>query len=154
MWKTLFMNVNKSFYCKGNTRDKTEKPSIKNKDYFRLTLRCKEAQDQLIKCQTHEMDGRLGLSWRSSLLKALPRAWLHIWRPWWICQGRLDTPARLAPSAFFQDGKVGRFWAKNNCLHSHFRPLTETFKLKRENGSQSNIENLSFTTPGGLLEWQ
>lgn len=131
----------KIFYCKGNTRDKTKKSSNKNKAYFRLKLRCKEAQDQLMKCQVCEMNGRPRLSWRSSLLKPLPKAWLRSEDCHW--SGQTQHLCQLCSVSFFAGWKkVGRFWTKSNLLHSHFGPLTETFKLKRENGSHSKIKNL------------
>lgn len=57
--------------------------------------------------------------------------------------GQTQHLCQLCSVSFFAGWKkVGRFWTKSNLLHSHFGPLTETFKLKRENGSHSKIKNL------------
>lgn len=72
-----------------------------------------------------------------------------------VLSGLTQHPCQFCSVSFLAGWKkVGRFWTKNSLLHSHLRPLTETFKLKRENGSHSRTKNLSFTTPGDPFEWQ
>lgn len=145
----------KSFYCRGNTRDKTEKSSNKSKAYSRLKLRCKEAQDQPMQCQVWEMNGSLSSAGEVPLLRLCQKPDSTV-KTVADISGQTQHPCQFC-SVSFSAGwkKVGRFWTKSNLLHSHFGPLTETFKLKRENGSHSKNQKFkSFTTPGDLFEWQ
>lgn len=133
------MKVNKNFYCKGNTRDKIEKPDIENEAYSKLILRCKQAKGQFIKCQVQERDGSPELQLEKFLSSGFCQEPAHMrCKPSQICQGRPDILAELSPHQLFAGWKqVGRFRTKGNLPHSHLRPLTETFKMENENRSQS-----------------